>query len=108
MRAAGGLRLNRSVRRHQSPLGGVTDMRVQRMKYVYGGAAAAMVGAAALVFGSATAASAHFMCNDGSTTEVDDASVACQGHGGIMNMPSSPPTTMASMPGMDHGAPTTK
>jgi hypothetical protein len=52
------------------------------------------ISAAALVAVTATAASAHFTCNDGTTTEIDDPAVACAGHNGIA-APAAP-TTMAA------------
>jgi hypothetical protein len=55
-----------------------------------------------LLLVTTTSASAHFTCNDGSTTEIDDAAVACTGHGGIAHEGVGGPTTEA--PDHDHDA----
>jgi hypothetical protein len=58
-------------------------MRKQAVRYVTACAMAGGMAAGALVLTTATSASAHFTCADGTTTTVDDPAVACIDHNGI-------------------------
>jgi hypothetical protein len=80
-------------------------VRIQALRYVSRIALAGGVTAGALVLVTSTAASAHFTCNDGSTTEIDDPAVACVNNGGVAHEGISPTTAEH-----DHDAetPTTK
>jgi hypothetical protein len=78
-------------------------VRKRVLRVVSAAAAVGGLGAGALVLSTATAASAHFTCNDGTTTTIDDPAVACVGHDGIAHEGAGGgPTTEA--PDHDHDA----
>ena len=76
-------------------------MRKNALRYVSAWALAGGLAGGGLVLVTATAASAHFTCADGTTTTVDDPAIACTGHGGIQGA-GGPATTAA--PDHDHDA----
>jgi hypothetical protein len=78
-------------------------VRNQRVKNSLIGFAASGIAAGALLLATASPASAHFTCKDGTTTTVDDPAIACEGHGGPAT--GAAPTTEAEGADHDHAAP---
>jgi hypothetical protein len=81
-------------------------VRKRALRFVSTCAVAGGLASGGLLLATTTAASAHFTCNDGSTTPIDDPAVACVGHDGIAHEGiGGGPTTEA--PDHDHDAPVT-